>query len=972
MSGFEQERWSRVKDLFREASELPQGERRSFLEKSCGDPETLSEVLSLFDCDDGNDGANGYDTPIADALGATAADVISAESARQQETMTGLLLERYRIVRELGHGGMGGVYLAERDDSEFHLRVAVKVVRREMDTEAVLDRFRHERQILANLEHPNIARLLDGGTTPDGLPYFVMEYIEGEHITDYCARHELQPLARLNLFLTVCGAVDYAHRNMVIHRDLKPGNILVTDGAVPKLLDFGIAKLLTPEGTHDAAGAFDQMFTPTYASPEQIRSEPVSAASDVYSLGVLLFEMLTGSLPFCLSGKSAEEAAAIVCNLPTPRPSAVIRADSSSCGHLRGDLDSIVLKALRKEPERRYPSVAQFQADLQRHLDGLPVEASTGGAIYRTGKLLRRRKLAAVSTMLVAASLIGGLITTAWQTRRADTQRALAVERLGRAERADEVSRSAVAAARSAQGRAEQADRDAIAQADLAQRRLTDMLELANQSLFDVHDEIAGLNGSEAVRKKVAANTLDYLNRLKKQAGDDPRLIEVLAEAYKRLGDVQGDPMRPSLGDTDAAIANFRESERLSARLLALEPGEKNLLAWWQASDLLANLLFRTRDGRPEAMAAWQRSLGLMEKQRALNASTELTVQLAVAHDRLADALSDSQPREALRHSLREIALLEPLALAHPEIPDRSGELALAYSLTGRAYRNLFQFPQAGEAFLKGVQIQERVVQTNPTDARLGRNLPIAYAELGNLQFHAYLPNTGDWRGSLETYRKILPLSEALAAASPANATARRDLAQVLMSCGCRAKGPELSAERLGYLDRAQQIAAALIVQDPRATNYRRLMANTLVCLAEHWRGNGDTAKAEATFRQGMVESTAAGGGTSNPALSTDSGLRNGLVALLAAEGRAGEASTLADEGVAETGRVMGLLPDQDTPRLLHVRSWLTLAEALPVGESACRAYRNGRAVWDVFGPAKAGAFPLDRDRIAVDAQLCP
>ncbi len=353
----------------------------------------------------------------------------------------------YRILNEVGHGGMGAVYLAVRDDDEFKKRVAIKLLRRGMATDDLVRRFRNERQILASIDHPNIARLLDGGTTEEGLPYFLMEYVEGEPIDRYCDGHGLSVGERLELFRTVCAAVHFAHQNLVVHRDLKPGNILVTADGVVKLLDFGIAKLLRPELYSDRAGATrleERLLTPDYASPEQARGETVTTASDVYSLGVLLYELLTGHLPYRLSGLSLHEVSRVIGEVDPRKPSTVIgeveertQADGTTTKvtpelvsrtregrpdklqrRLAGDLDAIVMKAMRKEPQRRYGSAEQLSDDIRRHLDGLPVSARKGTFSYNAGKFVRRHRIGVAMAAAAIVSLIAFSAVLAVQSAR--------------------------------------------------------------------------------------------------------------------------------------------------------------------------------------------------------------------------------------------------------------------------------------------------------------------------------------------------------------------------------------------------------------------------------------------------------------------------------------------------------------------------------------------------------------------------
>ena len=313
---------------------------------------------------------------------------------------------------------MGVVYLAVRADDHYQKRVAIKLVQHGLYTGAILHRFRTERQILASLDHPNIARLLDGGTTTDGRPYLVMEYVEGLPIDVYCDRHKLSISERLRLFRTVCAAVHYAHQNLVIHRDLKPSNILVSTDGVPKLLDFGIAKLLNPELSAPSLVFTEsglQLLTPEYASPEQVRGEPLTTASDVYALGVLLYELLTGHQPYRLTSRRRQDLERVICEVDPLKPSTAISrsdADTETDGtgqrtpatvsqtregqpeklrrRLTGDLDNIVLMALRKEPQRRYGSAEHLAEDLRRHLEGLPVMARPQTFGYRSAKFIRR------------------------------------------------------------------------------------------------------------------------------------------------------------------------------------------------------------------------------------------------------------------------------------------------------------------------------------------------------------------------------------------------------------------------------------------------------------------------------------------------------------------------------------------------------------------------------------------------------
>jgi serine/threonine-protein kinase len=349
-------------------------------------------------------------------------------------------------VRVIDYGGMGAVYLAERE-GDFTQRVAIKLTHLGLDTPAVLTRFVEERQILARLEHPNIARLLDGGITPGGRPYFAMEYVEGDPLTEYCAARQLDLDARLRLFLQICRAVQYAHQNLVVHRDLKPPNILVTQDGQAKLLDFGIAKLLAQDGADERASrgvmTTQRWFTPEYAAPEQVRGGPITTATDIYALGLILYELLTGQRAHRVAGATPGELERIIVDQEPERPSALV-SPTARRRQLTGDLDTIVLKALQKEPVRRYASAEQLAEDIERHQSGLPVRARPGTLRYRTTKFIRRHRYALLATSVIAITLVGGIAATSWQARAATEQSRVARDERVRARleaaRAEQVS----------------------------------------------------------------------------------------------------------------------------------------------------------------------------------------------------------------------------------------------------------------------------------------------------------------------------------------------------------------------------------------------------------------------------------------------------------------------------------------------------------------------------------------------------
>ncbi len=441
------ERWQEIKSLLDACADLDAERRSTWLEQACGGDTALrQEVESYLSHEDELDAFSK--TPAAGALLDDETVDYRGEVTADDADHVGRLVGSYRVESLLDSGGMGAVYRARRD-AEFEQRVALKLVRPSVETPELLERFQNERQILARLEHPNIARLLDGGTSDEGHPYFVMELIEGVPIDRYCDRHRLPVRARLELVLQVCDALRYAHRNLVLHRDLKPSNILVTEDGIPKLLDFGIAKVLRKEiepATEPAEGLGPM--TVSYASPEQLHGEAITTASDLYSLGVLIYELLTGRLPCGAAGDSAAMMAWAICHqdptppstvvrprdlaqetdLGAPRPEAVAdtreRSPSALHRRLRGDVDAILLEALRKDPADRYGSVGALARDLRRYLDGLPVAARRGGLAYRAGKYARRHRLMLTAAGLILATILSFTVALSRQLERTERQRA--------------------------------------------------------------------------------------------------------------------------------------------------------------------------------------------------------------------------------------------------------------------------------------------------------------------------------------------------------------------------------------------------------------------------------------------------------------------------------------------------------------------------------------------------------------------
>ncbi len=432
----------------------------------------------------------------------------------------------YRIVAEIGRGGMSAVYKAVRDDGDHDKQVAIKLLRGGAHSRELLERFRLEKQVLAHLDHPNIARLLDGGSTAEGLPYLVIDYIVGQPIDQYCVVNRLGVRQRLELFRTLCDAVQHVHQHLMVHGDLKCGNVLVRVDGTVKLLDFGIARLLTPPEPVDSTPTTVAPLTPEYASPEQIRGGPLTTASDVYSLGIVLFRLLTGVLPLRTCEAGLPNASVVARSVGNPETAGFWRA-------LRGDLDNIIAMALQEDAAQRYASVEEFAADVECYLSGLPVKARTTALPSRVAKFLRRNRAGAAAASLIIVSLIGGVIATNREAYRAHMQRAE------------------------------------------AERRFNDVRVLASSLMFDIHDSIRFLPGAARSRRLLIDTIVRYLDGLSEDAAGDPKLEDELAAAYYRLADAQGQVRGATGEDFSGAAGSYRHAIALWQASLSARPSDE-------------------------------------------------------------------------------------------------------------------------------------------------------------------------------------------------------------------------------------------------------------------------------------------------------------------------------------------------------------------------------------------------------------
>jgi serine/threonine protein kinase/tetratricopeptide (TPR) repeat protein len=761
------DRWKAVEDLFHRALDIPEDQRAAFIEANSGGDEDLArEVKSLISSD------------TAAATGSFAAAAVKKalfnfHAVETAATSPGRKVGPYRLVKEIGRGGMGSVYLATRDDDTYEKKVAIKLVRRGMDTDFILARFRRERQILAQLEHPNIARLLDGGATDDGLPYLVMEYVQGVSISEYAQSNELSLEQRLKLFLQICDEVEYAHRNFVVHRDLKPGNILVDDKGVPKLLDFGISKLLVFDEanpsetiTHDV-----RMLTPDYASPEQVRGDPITAGADIYSLGAVLFELLTGIKPHRIDRPTPIAVEKAVCEIDIQRPSDAAReiGRTALSRKLQGDLDNILLLAMRKEAKRRYASVHDLASDIRRYLDHLPVSARPDSFDYRTRKFLRRNwgPLTAVAAVILVL-LIGVLM--------------------------------------------------AQHEARIARRHFQQVRSLANTFVTSVHDEIRNLPGSTRARRMIVNTGLQYLQTLAANSQGDLDLQRELGAGYMRIGDVQGGVLEANLGDPKGALESYGKALNL------LEPIAQQRPEAYDVQVEILNVHRRIGDvygytkSSDDALRSYAhaRAVGetLLAKRPDDDALRRSVADLCQAQGRTLRTTEDLDG--AINASNRALDLYRISFEKAPEDLTLRREIANAVSAAGMALARRGKRSQALQSYHEAVGHFEYLAKHGGQNSTAKRGLMLAYSHVGDLLHEPGVATPAEAASALDWYLKMYDIAQQLYRADPANYRGLTDIGIATMRVANATTLPEERlhryAEALGYLRKAAQTSKDLMV----------------------------------------------------------------------------------------------------------------------------------------------------------------
>ena len=766
------ERWHEIKDKLDAVLKLAPEHRPAYLDQvSTADPELRRELESLIASHE-QAGTDFLNVPPPQA----AADPIAPNNLNpdHREPMIGRRLGTYEIVEQIGAGGMGEVYRAIRADDQYRKQVAIKLLRAGQNSDFVIRRFKNERQILASLDHPNIARLLDGGTTEEGVPYFVMELIEGQPITEYCDSRNLPIVERLKRFTSVCSAVQYAHQRLIVHRDIKPSNILVTHEGMPKLLDFGIAKIVdTDSGTGPATLTIFRALTPGYASPEQVKGEPITTVSDVYALGVVLYELLTGQHPYSAPGSTPHQIARAVCEVDPEKPSTVVRRTEGSPSpggrttvrsgttvplgessadrlskRLSGDLDNIVLMALRKEPERRYASVDKFAEDLRRHLANLPVFARKDTAGYRISKFVARHKAGVAATAAAIIILIVGIVATL---------------------REAQIAREQASIARSQRARAE--------------ARFNDVRKLANSLMFEVHDSIKDLPGSTPARKLLVSRALEYLDSLSQEAKGDRSLQQELAAAYEKIGDVQGMPRQANLGDTVGAEESYRKALAIRESLAAADSKDQEVRRQLTPNySKLSDLLWNKGDFKG-AMEYSRKEITVAEALYREDPTNPANRSLLAAYRMdygYKQAVVGNDRAGGLETLHQGSAMLEKMVSEDPQNVQVRRLLGLSYFRAADVLKDdPNNYPQALALYKKAIVTTQALIVADPNNTDFRRMVAYDQFAMGQL-----LANMKDASAALAQDREALSSFQKLAAYDPANAQFQEDIAAVRSEIG--------------------------------------------------------------------------------------------------------------------------------------------------------------------------------------------
>jgi eukaryotic-like serine/threonine-protein kinase len=799
------ERWAQIKEVFQQAYSVGPDARDSCLNSLCGgDAELMREVRSLLEA--ASDEVDLLDTP--NHLPSLAPVVQRVRDEWDQEDgFIGRTVGVYRIQSLIGAGGMGSVYLGVREDAEFRMKVAIKVLNRAADGYNIVDRFRLERQILARLNHPFIARIFDGGITDDGLLYFVMEYIQGISLDEYLNTRKPGLEARLQLFREICSAVSFAHQNLVVHSDIKMGNILITEDGMPKLLDFGISRMLDAEGGESELADKDQVtaLTPAYASPEQLRGDALTTASDIYSLGVLLYEIICGRRPYEPErgnpmGILAKIAAG---NMASP-------SNISDLPGVDPDLDAIIRKALQVRPEDRFVTANQFAQDVARYLQHQTVSACPDTALYRSRKFLRRNRVAVLVGTLAACSLLGGVVTSTYLANRAEQERRR------------------------------------------AELRYQDVRQLASSLIFELDADLAPLPGATGVRGKLVERALSYLDRLSQDSAGDVSLQRELAAAYERLGDVQGRPNVANIGNTALALECYRKALAIREAIPTEDSPELEIVT---KVDMAQN--YSRISSLLKLMGDYQD--GLRYDREALRMYQELLVldpnsldhrrKVASAYTQLGGGLSQIGDWDGVLQARRQAQrMFEEILAAGSTDPEDKRGLCLAHRRLGGILHQQRDLRQAENHYRKALALAQEMIRENASDARNLNDVAASAITLGGLLY-----DREQYQEAMERYQQALEIHRDLAVSDPLDARNRSllastqyRLARTMIAAGNPARALPLVRETL-------DVRMKLAAENPMNAGAQGEVGESYMLTGDCLRVMGQPAAALASYESAMA-----------------------------------------------------------------------------------------------------------------------
>ncbi len=762
--------WQRVKDLFADAFEQPADHRLEFLRDKCdGNEELFDEVVSLL-------AASAEADNLIENNAVDLASKVGIDEHNYAEQHFG----NYKILREIGSGGMGTVFLAERDDGEFSMRVALKIVRQSVADREVISRFKRERQILANLNHPNIAVLHDGGVSEKGEPYLAMEYVDGETLIEYAQKHHLSITEKLGLFLKICSAVSYAHKNLVVHRDIKPSNILVTRDGEPKLLDFGLAKAFESDTSKTQTAM--RAFTPAYASPEQMQGQNITTASDIYSLGVVFYELLTGCKPLNFENKSFDEIVQTLNKAEPVKPSSIeISTKQGASSHsLRGDLDNIALTALRKEPERRFATVDDLAEDIKRHLAGLPIKARPNTSRYLAQKFIQRNKIVVGAAALIIISLVLGIVFSLWQADRARKER------------------------------------------DRAERRFQDVRQLSHSLLFEISPKIERLPGSVEARELLVQKALEYLDSLGRESQSDPALQAELASAYEKVGDLQGNVDKPNLSDFAGAVSSFQKAIAIREILPSEIDNQLQI-----AQDLRITCSIRNRQNDVKG--------ALGDAEQAMTIFTDLVSRSPDSFNIRVAAIEAQIEHGQIYSYNNQYAEAIPIFRAAADELEKVDQkqqktrqlMAKDYAYLGNALSWNGQQSEAESEMAKALSISEHLALEFPNDSEIQTGVWQTYALASSIY-----EGSQDYL-SLDLAKKALTTAERAASADVADSQATYNLARAFSRLGITYANVDRLPDAISNLQRAEKMFNELIEREPKNVLYQRDLAKLYVRMGD-------------------------------------------------------------------------------------------------------------------------------------------